>query len=69
MSLSIRVFQQRKLLDEFEEKHKLGQLSSFQSNLDSGDFDAQGQEMREVVRPAAHSRALCSPNKHIQMLM
>lgn len=69
MSLSVRVFQQRKLLDEFEEKHKLGQLSSFQSNLDCGSFDAQGQEMREVVRAAAHSRALCSSNKHLQILM
>lgn len=49
MSLSMRVFQRRKLLGEFEEKHKLAQFSSSQSNLDSCDFDAQGQEMREVV--------------------
>ena len=55
MSLSMRVFQQRKLLGEFEEKHKLAQLCSSQSNLDGDDCGAQGQEMREVVRTVNQS--------------
>lgn len=33
MSSSMRGFQQRKLLCEFEEKHKLAELRSSQSNL------------------------------------
>lgn len=35
MSLSMRVFQLRKLPGEFEEKHKLAQLCFSQSNLNS----------------------------------
>lgn len=58
MSLSMRVFQQRKLLSEFEEKHKLARLCSSQSNLDGDDSSAQGQEMREVVKTVTHTLSL-----------
>lgn len=58
MSLSMGVFQQRKLLSEFEEKHKLAQLCFSQSNLDSDSCDAQGQELKEVVRIVSHSSPL-----------
>lgn len=58
MSLSMRVSQQRKLLSEFEEKHKLAQLHSPQSNLSSEGSGAQGQEMKEVVRTVTHSLSL-----------
>jgi len=46
-------FQQRKLLFEFEEKHKLAQLCFPQSNLDSS--GAQGQELKEVVKAVTRS--------------
>ena len=60
MSLSMWVSQRRKLLGEFEEKHKLAQLCASQSNLDGDDCRAQGQEIREVVRAVTHSPSLCS---------
>lgn len=76
MSLSMRVFQERKLLGEFEEKHKLAQLCFSQSNLDSDESSAQGQEMRAVVRTVSHSLSLSSAlslyslfHMHLKMLM
>lgn len=59
MSLSMRASQRRKLLCEFEGKHKLAQFSSSQSNLSGGDFDAPksgneggGQDSSLVFPPA-----------------
>lgn len=38
---------------EFEDKHKLGQFTSSQSNLNSGDFDAPSWEKRAAAASAA----------------
>lgn len=70
------VFQRRKLLGEFEEKHKLAKLRSSPSNLDSDSSGAQGRELKGMVRIVTHSLspslslslALVS-HSHLKMLM
>lgn len=60
MSLSMRGFQRRKLLGDFEEKQKLVQLCWSQSNLDSDGSKCSGQELMEGVGMMSHSVSLTS---------